>query len=1208
MTYFCNIKRLAIAIAVGVVLSQELTRAAVVPVLAGQTDRPLRYRPVDHGFEIENGPSSFNRPLYGGYTAFRVDAGDRPEFSLYLPGRGGVIRVGVSTPTATLWLRDAKSVKARYADGAMQYDISDPALGTAVIRIDIVATRDREGAIIRATATGGPATLIFAYGGMNGDRSSRDGDIGTEKLPVSQHFALKPDHCKDNTIAWQAGGFTLTSKAGTVQGVVGGAKLATVDANQWEDAEKLVASADQKSERPAVLATFATDAGVPCHFGLFDLGKDEAASPMSADELANSFNRAAEQNRAVARQVIVDTPDPFIDSAASAMCLAADALWDDASGSIMHGGVAWRRPYLGWRGPYSGDAAGWHDRTRSHLSKYFAKQNTTPATQPTGADEKENLARSEAMLHTDGDLTNSHYDMNMVAVDTFFRHLLWTGDLDYARQQWPVIQRHLAWEKRLFRREFGPEKLPLYEAYACIWASDDLQYHGGGVAHSSAYNYYHNAMAARLAKLLGENPEPYDAEAKLILRAMNQLLWLPNQGSFAEFKDLLGNQLVHPAAALWTHYHTIDSQVPDLQQAWQMCKSVDTRIPHIPVRGQGVPGGLATLTSTTWMPYMWSINNTAMAEVTHTALADWQAGRADMAYSIFKGALVDSMFVGQCPGNLHMTSFFDVYRQEAQRDSGDPTGITWRALIEGLFGIRPDALGGELTIDPGFPADWNRASIQHPNVNFRYTGGNDQRFVIEPKFGRPMSLKLRAVVRSERVSRVTVNGKPAKFRVMDERIGDPHVEVLAPPAEKWDVLVSSDGDALRTLPIAPAIAAAGQPLDISTAARELLAFSDPASLLKSPTINGRTLRGTASESVEDGTVFLKVKQGDLTWWQPVSIDVRPAFSLTDPAFDAAKGKASFKLVNNTRNDLDAKAEVRLNGAAKAIRLQAGSLGTSGRFTFDAPAVLPGANRLVVTLPDDQSVSATLTVSDVVAKNTNWQPIDLAAFFNDRVTQIFRNKYLSPRSPYASLAMPTQGVGGWASNKGNPKIDDTGLRSAGPLMTLPTGVPLATPTDADAKNIAIVSRWDNYPRELTLPLTGKSAQATLLMAGSTNAMQSRFDNGEVVFTYTDGTTDRLPLRNPDTWWPIEQDYLVDDYGFRIDAPLPMRVDLKTGAVRQPTRQDLGKSARILDGGAATVLSLPLDANKELKSVTVRAIANEVVIGLMGLTLQRPAEVK
>jgi hypothetical protein len=44
-------------------------------------------------------------------------------------------------------------------------------------------------------------------------------------------------------------------------------------------------------------------------------------------------------------------------------------------------------------------------------------------------------------------------------------------------------------------------------------------------------------------------------------------------------------------------------------------------------------------------------------------------------------------------------------------------------------------------------------------------------------------------------------------------------------------------------------------------------------------------------------------------------------------------------------------------------------------------------------------------------------------------------------------------------------------------------------------------------------------------------------------------------------------------------------------------------RPVPGGAATVLDLPLSPYKELKSLTVRALANEVVIGLMGLTLER-----
>ncbi len=39
------------------------------------------------------------------------------------------------------------------------------------------------------------------------------------------------------------------------------------------------------------------------------------------------------------------------------------------------------------------------------------------------------------------------------------------------------------------------------------------------------------------------------------------------------------------------------------------------------------------------------------------------------------------------------------------------------------------------------------------------------------------------------------------------------------------------------------------------------------------------------------------------------------------------------------------------------------------------------------------------------------------------------------------------------------------------------------------------------------------------------------------------------------------------------------------------------------GAATVLDLPLDPTRELQSFTVRALANEVVIGLMAVTLAR-----
>src|SRR5690606_2521273 len=77
------------------------------PILESMIERPLRYRPDGSDFVISNGEEFFNRPLYGPNTAFRVDAGDRPEFSLYLPGRGGNLRLAVRRGSQTRWLHAA---------------------------------------------------------------------------------------------------------------------------------------------------------------------------------------------------------------------------------------------------------------------------------------------------------------------------------------------------------------------------------------------------------------------------------------------------------------------------------------------------------------------------------------------------------------------------------------------------------------------------------------------------------------------------------------------------------------------------------------------------------------------------------------------------------------------------------------------------------------------------------------------------------------------------------------------------------------------------------------------------------------------------------------------------------------------------------------------------------------------------------------------
>jgi hypothetical protein len=1222
-----------------------LALAPALPVtakgnFAGRTARPLRYRPVGTDFVITNGAEFFNRPLYGGNTAFRVDAGDRPEFSLYLPGRGGNLRLGFKTGTGQKWLADATQIEARYRPGSMIYEIRDPLLRGGELRVTAIAFNSTEGLLLRVELSGAtaPVTLVWAYGGVNGVRGRRDGDIGTEQVPMSQFFQLKPEFCRDNTFVIEDHKFRLHSKAATIAGLApAGSKLTVADANQWASLDGLLASTGAIDKPPALavvvgqtkidskpffiaLQRIAQDAPALTDLPTYrEITRDRAgpAAPARATQLLPAYNveqlpmvftetEAARQE--LAARLVVDTPDPYINAAAAALTLAADAVWDEPQGAFMHGAVAWRTKLLGWRGPYSGDALGWHERARRHLSYWAGRQNIEPVSALLAPDPTVNFARNEPALHTNGDLSNSHYDMNLVYIDALFRHYLWTGDLEFARETWPVIERHLAWERRLFRRPFGPEQLPLYEAYAATWASDDLQYEGGGVTHATAYNYYHNKMAGRIARLLGKDGSTYEREAELIQRALRHELWLKDRGWYAEWKDLLGRQLVHPNAALWTFYHTVDSEVPAPFEAWQMSRFVDTQIAHIPVEGPGVPrGNYYTLPTTSWMPYTWSTNNVVMAEANHTALAYWQTGRSEEAFRLFKGSLLDSMFMGLCPGNVGMATTFDMARGESQRDFADAVGVTSRTLIEGLFGVQPDALAGELVVTPGFPDDWGHARLRHPDFTFAYRrDGLIETYSVEPRFSRPLALRLRVAAHRDAIARVAVNGRAVKWQLIADSVGRPRVEIQGQRAPGHEVVITWKG-AAPALASVPEIVAHGQEFQARLTAGQFLEIADPQNCLSNLSLTPTSLRATAVGALGHRTVFARIRQGELSWWHPLIFELRPTYEIRQSE-KQTEDTLRFVIHNNTRTSIDREVVVRTGADAFNLGLKAPALSASKEIEIDAKNLWPGTNPVTVSLGGGATAIGEVTNWRLPAADTiKLEPLNLSPVFNDKVTRIFQQEYLRPRSPYCSLAIPKQGIGSWARWSETFVVDDSGLRATagrnrGRLL-LPQGVPFQTPGMEDTPNIAFTSMWDNYPREIAVQLHGRAAHVYLLMAGSTNSMQSRFDNGEVLVTYADGSESRLALHNPTTWWPIDQDYFIDDFAFRRPEPLPPRVDLQTGLVRVLDAASFKGRGGKITGGAATVLDLPLDSNKELKKLTVRTLANEVVIGLMAVTIAR-----
>ncbi len=1106
---------------------------------AGNIGRELRYEPQGRDFVAVKGDGWFNRSLYGGSSKFRADAGDVPEFSLYLPGRGGNLRLGIRTAAGSKWLHEADEVVARYRPGTMRYEVRDALLGDGGLSVVALVAREQEALLVRVKADGVDAPepeLLVAFGGVDGWRGRRGGDIGCESQPVAELFRMNAARCAGNRVAHRDDSFAVHGPPALVAGRLSGeVELGVAAAGDWEDPAALFNRPGDGGETPVVtgrcrlgdeprfiaIQRLAGAEEAPAGFLAYREGKGPAGLA-GGGELAAWFEREEQVVDEIARRLVVETPDPFIDAAVAALNVAEDAVWHDGIDAYLHGGVAWRRALLGWRVSYAGNVIGDHGRTAKHFEKFAREQNTDPI--PDEIPEPEasaNLSRNENALHSNGNMTSNHYDMNLVAVDAFFRHLRWTGDLEFARRMWPVIERHLAWEQRLFRREF--DGLPVYEAYASIWASDDLGYNGGGVTHSTAYNLFHHRMAAEVAGLLGEDATAHAAEAGRIARGIREQLWLADRGWFAESRDLLGLRRARPEPAAWTFYHTLDSEVPDPFEAWQMSRFVDTRLVRIPIEGEGIPAGFHVMPTTSWMPYSWSLNNVVFGEMMHSALGYWQANRPEGAFPLFKGAVLDSMYAGKCPGNVGMCTWFDANRRESQRDFSDGVGAMSRAVMEGLFGVKPDLLAGEVLLRPGFPGEWEHATMKHRDFDLAFRReGMEERFSFTSRFDRPVGLRLQLAARGDRVAGVEVNGEPAEWRMLEDSVGLPRIELLAKAAEAHEVVVRwSGGKPAGGASAGPL--ARGERLAVELGA-PVVELADPQGVLEGAAADGRSLGGSVAGRPGHRTLFAKVQQGELSWWVPVAVEVDG-------------GKAA-------REGVDW----------------------------------------------NQPVAGEL------------EEVDLSGRFNAAVRDIFRNEYLEPRSPYCSLAVPKQGTGTWCHPDAGFDVDDSGLRQAG-SVALPNGVRFTTPRGAQADNVVFVSQWNNYPVEAGLPLSGRAAHAYLLMAGSTDAMRSRIDNGEVVVSYADGTSERLALRNPETWWPIDQDYFIDDFAFAFDGPLPPRVDLATGKVRVLERESFFGQGRTIPGGAATVLDLPLDPEKELESLTLRALANEVVIGLMGVVLER-----
>jgi hypothetical protein len=243
----------------------------------------------------------------------------------------------------------------------------------------------------------------------------------------------------------------------------------------------------------------------------------------------------------------------------------------------------------------------------------------------------------------------------------------------------------------------------------------------------------------------------------------------------------------------------------------------------------------------------------------------------------------------------------------------------------------------------------------------------------------------------------------------------------------------------------------------------------------------------------------------------------------------------------------------------------------------------------------------------IPMRARWAPVDISAALNADIRAIFRQKYLSPRPDTVSVRIGEDGYSPWTFpfwKVGPPVIEldrVSGMRDESGRLLTPQGVPFHWAKNAMERNVAFTSLWDNWPDRVSVPVGKRGDAVYFLVCGSTNPMQCHIANAVITLHYADGIAEALELIPPINYWnlapitaspasggssvTILSDYTDPKVAFVVPKPYPERVEL-------------GRNCR------AMLLSQRLRADVQLRDVTLETLSQDVVVGLMGLSIMNP----
>lgn len=1147
------------------------------------------YLPVKGGFEITDGEARYSRPLYSSHVNDKSGrryigfVGDQPDFLMLLANKEKSFAtyahmfLGLNNGEQTKWLSDMDSITFRYLYGRAEYDITDASF-EGTIRLTFVRTDSFDGFLIKAKLPDGMQDkLVMATAGDGGV------SIAQQTGGNTSGYEFKPDNAKNTSVSIGEDNTFAISKSGQPT-VSGGASVPLTysvgDASKFNDLSALLGS--EQSGTPMVIATTENNTENDVYLLLTTESVDNAGVQAYLTDAKPAFDHGREYLESVSKKVDVTTPDPYFDSMVAAQTVAMDAAW--ISPTVMHGPIAWFTAHGGWRSSYGQTTAGNTDRVSLNAQQYMKSQKAD--------------GRITAFPTSD-----KRYNMGEVLVDQYLYNWLWTGDLsEMENGGYSFVTRYL----EFIETQMKVGDTNLYENWLNAWNTDNKWANGGASSIETAYVWRAYDTIADIAARLGktEDAEKYQQKADAIKAEMKDQLWADETGVYGEYRDLFGLGRLHDAPDLSSIYTPIDVGMTDMFERYQMVHYADTSIPNLSYE---FPRGGSFKEASNWLPSVYSSRGIYQGELINQVLAYCQSGQYETADTMMRG-IENGLFQSKAAGPglvSHITSAEGT--NTGHLDFADVASMVVRTAVEGTFGIKMDVPNGAANITPGFPQAWDNASINTDYLGYTYEyADNTEKFHITTE--QPLRYNLSFKARSADILSVQVNGTEVDY-TLEAGVEHGYITLTTPSATSADIEVTY-GDTAPAQAQAAETGAADSNYTVTLTDGEIAEVYDPQGVLADSKLDGASASFTLNDKQGHHTFFVLAKQGEFSIWLPVNLEISTAFELTGLTLSAdATGavNAQVALANHTETDRQVSSTVRIGNNSYTFTETIPAQGESSVHTIplnDLTGIGDGDTLVTARLTGEYTgtVEGTATnwglskSTDRVSYGGNITKVDLSGSVNQDLRTLHSNKYTltwDGRDDYTipnfywvsdtTRSVTQTGRAWWEdSSRGKNGVPASlNLPSGGGEYLTGAGVPFDIAGE-NGKNAAFVSLYNNFPDSLTIPVNATGQKLYFLAAVSTNHMQSHIENARITVNLKDGTQQTLSLSNPEN---------IDDWlSYQTKKPYA-----QSGYI-----QNLGSNAH------ANLLSLDLGSNKEIESVELTCTSNEVLAGLLGITVLSGSE--